>query len=183
MNNKLEWNVYKEDVNGRIIKPYNVLSHYHFLNHIVNNVFKVYDDRSKKVAEELEATKDKLTTKKFYNLMKKKYDEINNSFLMELDEYCKYNFWGRCEQEVILCSWPNAITVEEFDRLKEEYNERKEKYPDMPFYRLSVNCYVEEKISVYDQLKLNFTEFANYIKRNEADIKKEFKRLKKLYNK
>lgn len=183
MKNIVEWNVYKEDVNERTIKTYNVLSHYHFLNHIVNNVFKVYDDRSKRVAEELEVERDKLTTKKFYNLMEKKYDEINNSFLTELDEYCKYNFWGRCEQEIILCSWPNAITVEELDRINSEVKERKEKYPNIPSYRLSVNCDVEEKISVYDQLKLNFNEFANYIKRNETEIKKEFVRLKKLYKK
>ena len=183
MDNKLEWNVYKEDINGRAIKPYNVLSHYHFLKSIVDDVFKIYDIRMKTVGEELESQRDKLSAKKFFNLMERKYNEVNNFFLHELDEYCRYIFWGRCEQEITLCGWPNSITVEEFDRLQEEYNERKEKYPNMPFYRLSVNCDVEEKISVYDQLKLNFTEFANYLKRNEAEIKKEFKRLKKLYNK
>ena len=183
MDNKLEWNVYKEDVNERTIKPYNVLSHYHFLKNIVNDVFKIYDIRMKKANEELDSQEDKLSTKKFFNLMERKYDEVINFFLHELDECCRLNFWGRCEQEIILCSWPNFITVEEFDRLQKEYNERKETYPNMPFYKLSVNCDVEEKISVYDQLKLNFTEFANYINRNEAEIKKEFKRLKKLYNK
>ena len=178
MDNKLEWYVYKEDVNGRIIEPYNVLSHYHFLKNIVDGVFKIYDIRMKTANEEIESQRDKLTSKKFHNLMERKYSEVNNFFLYDLDQYCKYNFWGRCEQEIILCSWPNSITVEEFDRLQEEYNERKEKYPNLPFYRLSVNCDVAEKISVYDQLKLNFTEFANYLKRNEAEIKKEFKRFK-----
>ncbi len=56
-----------------------------------------------------------------------------NSFYKEIDRVLRYYFWSKCEWEIILSDWPPS------DKFK------------------------EEKISIYDQIKLNYDVFIKYV--------------------
>lgn len=117
------------------------------------------------------------------NAYNKKYDTEEQTRLKafedEVKAYCMYNFWGRCEHELLLCSWPNAISLSELARLNQEVKEHREKYPNLKQHRVTVNCEVCDKISIYDQLELNWPNFFSYIKENIKDIKKLANQIKK----
>ena len=72
--------------------------------------------------------------------------------------------------------------MEELDRINYEVKEHKEKYPNLKQYRVAVNCDVCDKISIYDQLELNWNQFFLYIRENAKEIKKLANELKKKYN-
>ena len=64
---------------------------------------------------------------------RKKFDE-------ELKNECMYNFWSKCEYEIVLSSWPPSERFE------------------------------NEKVDVYDQLRLNWQVFSDYVWNNKKDI-------------
>ena len=177
MINTLEWNVYREDINRRDFIKYNVFSHYHFVQDVAS-IIKTFEKREKQELLDLETFCNGLSKAA---LIKKANAEekARLEFLEEeIKSYCRYHFWGRCECEVLLCSWPNAITLEELDRINAEVKERKEKYPDLRQYRVTVNCDISDKISIYDQLELNWIHFFSYLKDNMKKIKKLANELK-----
>ena len=76
-----------------------------------------------------------------------------------------YNFWSKCEWEVVITDWPTHITVEELNRLQKELDGHTAAYGNPP-YALSVDLRVAEKIDVYDQIMLNWDIFINYLWEN-----------------
>lgn len=85
-----------------------------------------------------------------------------------------YQFSSRCEYELILTNWPPSIDREEIYRLVDEDKEYVNKYGIYP-YRFTPNLCRWEKISIYDQLKLNWNIFKKYIFDNEKEIKKLYR--------
>lgn len=66
----------------------------------------------------------------------KKETGSKEEFAKELDNELKYRFWSKCEWEIILSDWP----------------------PSAKFHK--------EKIDVYDQLKMNWDVFVDYVWNN-----------------
>ena len=180
MINTLEWNVYREDTNRRCFIKYNVFSHYHFVQDVAS-IIKTFERREKQELLDLETFCNGLSKAALIKKAKAEKKARLEFLEEEIKSYCRYHFWGRCECEVLLCSWPNAITLEELDRINAEVKERKEKYPDLKQYRATVNCDISDKISIYDQLELNWNQFFLYIRENAKEIKKLANELKKLY--
>lgn len=174
----IEWNVYKEDVNNKNFIKYNIFTHHNFVQDLAK-VIKAYEKREKQELLDLRLFAHALTTSA-YN---RKYDAEEKARLKAFEDevraYCKYNFCSRCEYELLLCSWPNTISLNELARLNQEVKEHKEKYPHLEQHRITVNCEVCDKISVYDQLELNWSNFFSYIKENIKDIKKLANQMKK----
>lgn len=111
-----------------------------------------------------------------------KYNVLNEGIIKEIKEQTKgftnktrfaevvnnimsYYFWARSEYEVVLTSWPSYITSEELDRLNEESKKYQKEYGKRPL-RQSVNLTVEEKIDIYDQVKMNWNIFIDYVWEN-----------------
>ena len=65
-------------------------------------------------------------------------------------------FWARSEYEVVVTSWPPYIDKEELDRLNQE---------DIK-YRTDVNLTVGRKIDIFEQLKMNWQQFIDYVWNN-----------------
>ena len=70
----------------------------------------------------------------------KKYNNDKEKFLNEIKRSLMYNYWSKCEHEIILSSWPS----------REDFN--------------------EEKIDVYDQIMINWDIFSEYIWNNKKLI-------------
>ena len=104
MENKLKWNVYVCNQNRRRIEEFNIFDHSKFLESI--NSYKTENSSTLPKMED------------FYSFLK---DEL------------MYYFWGKCEYEVILSSWPPD-----------------EKCSDI-------------KVDVFQQVMLNFDKFSTYV--------------------
>lgn len=72
----------------------------------------------------------------------KKCSEDREAFINELRHELMYYFWSKCEWELILTSWPPA----------ERFN--------------------DEKVSVYDQVWLNWDRFCDYVWENRKELSK-----------
>lgn len=111
-----------------------------------------------------------------------KYNVLNEGIIKEIKEQTKgftnktrfaevvnnimsYYFWARSEYEVVLTSWPSYITLEELDRLNEESKKYQKEYGKRAL-RQPVNLTVEEKIDIYDQVKMNWNIFIDYVWEN-----------------
>lgn len=103
-NFKGEWFTIHFDFNAHKIDKYNVCRHGRFI--------------------EAAAT--------LYNKYKN-FDEFN-TFSLELKKQAQYNFWSKCEYEIIISAWPPSKDGEE-----------------------------EAKWDIYDQLCLNWDAFAKYM--------------------
>ena len=103
----------------------------------------------------------------FVKLLKAKTNSIKDreEFAKEVKSVLMYNFWSKCEWEVIITDWPTHITVDELNRLQKELDEYTATYGHPP-YALSVDLRVAEKIDVYDQIMLNWDIFINYLWEN-----------------
>lgn len=91
------------------------------------------------------------------------------TFAEEVERVLMYHYWSRSEWEIILTDWPTHIKPDELDRLNKELNSYKKQYGYAP-YCLTVNLTTEEKIDVYDQVKLNWTIFIDYLWNNLQNI-------------
>lgn len=135
----LEYYVYNEDVNNKEIIKYNIFKNSRFIEGLAEVYNQFVEDK------DLDKFKEK----------------VKNQLL--------YSYWGRCEYEVVITSWPPHVDVEEIDRIKNEIDEHNSKY-SWRQVRASVNLSVAEKISIYDQIMLNFDIFFNYILSNLKEI-------------
>ena len=134
----LAWKVYAED-NGKI-EPYDIFEHSGFANTII--------ELKKEYLDGLAKAKDKAS----YVL-----DYRTNIFPQEIDWKLSYYFWAKCEWETVLVQWPTFIEKEEAYRCVKEFEEGRSKY------RTTVCLDPAEKIDVYDQVKLNFDVFLDYL--------------------
>ena len=155
----MEFKVYKESFNEKKIVEYNIFNHSGFLKDL-KNIKKAYNKKLKEFI-----AKQNSDSAGFFNDMemknfKSKYKEI---FKQELNKALKYNFWGRCEYEIILTSWPPAITKEESKRVFDEFQKR-------DHVRETVNLSVDTKIDIYSQVHINFDLFADYVWNNLDNI-------------
>lgn len=94
--------------------------------------------------------------KKFKNVAEYKEDVIRS---------LKYSYNSKAEYEIILAGWPPLINAENVSKLQEEISEHDLKY-DWKQKAINVNLLSEKKVSVYDQIMLNFNIFFNYILEN-----------------
>lgn len=91
----------------------------------------------------------------------KKY-EIKEEFADRLRGHLFYYYGSKAEWEVVITSWVPHITMSELDRLNEEREENKKKYGRDP-YSLYVNPDIGRKIDVYEQVRLNWCLFVDYV--------------------
>ncbi len=80
------------------------------------------------------------------------YDEFSE----KLNRTAQYYFWSKSEYEIVIASWVPHIDNDELDRLNKEREERRSR-------AYSVNLDVGEKVDFYDQLRLNWEQFAKYV--------------------
>ena len=80
-----EFNVINWNPNKKVFEPYNVIPYF----------VRAYEDLKKK---------------KY-----KKIPETYNEFENFVKEEARYQFWGRCEYEIILVDWPCQQTSEKWD--------------------------------------------------------------------
>ena len=73
-----------------------------------------------------------------------------------------YYFGSKCEWEIVLTSWPTNATKEAVLKAYEEIQDSKKKYGNEP-YRTYISCDISKKIDVYEQVKLNFDIFVDYV--------------------
>ena len=162
------WNVFKEDINSKQIIKFNVFDHFGFLT----NIIKMFKDIKK------EQDKYRKENNLSGELTVKQYNEYEKYMLdfedAHLNIVCMRNFWSKSEYEIVLTSWPPSIDKEEIYRLVNE-NKKHVKEWGEPAYGYSPNLCISEKIDIYDQLKLNWEVFKNYIFNNKKEIKKLYK--------
>lgn len=74
-------------------------------------------------------------------------------FSKRINELLMWYFWGKYEYEIIITSFSPYIGKEEINRISNL----------KPIYRENVSLEVEEKIDVYTQIMLNWSQFINYL--------------------
>ena len=89
---------------------------------------------------------------------RKKWEEAFRIKLMS-------QFWARSEYEVIVTSWPPYIKTEEMDKLQKEVEDREKTWGIKPI-KVNVNPTVARKIDIYEQLRMNWDNFIDYVCRN-----------------
>lgn len=73
----------------------------------------------------------------------KKYRTDKDAFAEEIRRSLMYYFWSKCEWEIILDSWPGR------------------------------EGFRQEKIDVYDQVRMNWDAFVDWLWNNRAELKKK----------
>lgn len=144
----IEWNVYVENENHTKIVSYNIFKHAAFLRSMA-----------------------KLLT----NLKNGGVEKYNNIIDNELCRICMYYFDAKAEWEIIIADSFCSIKYDSWQNL----NERVEKYiqeNQRTLARVFVPLEVSKEISVYDQLKLNWGAFTNYVWNNRKDITNLYRR-------
>lgn len=91
----------------------------------------------------------------------KKYN-TKEEFAERLRGRLFYYYGSKCEWEVVITSWVPHITMSELDRINAEREESKKKYDRDP-YSLYVNLDVGAKVDVYEQARLNWDVFVDYV--------------------
>lgn len=95
-----------------------------------------------------------------------KIDVSKDIFAEQLRRLLMYWFWGKTEYEVVISSWPVYIDKAELDRLNTEYEEYNNKWDHYP-YKINVVPEVGKKVSVYDQVMMNWEQFVEYVWSNK----------------
>ena len=91
----------------------------------------------------------------------KKYKD-KDKFTEELKHTTMYYFWSKAEWEIVITEWVPHINNKELERLNKDSEEFEQKYNKIPCTHF-VNLDAGIKVDVYDQLKLNWNEFVDYI--------------------
>lgn len=96
------------------------------------------------------------------NISKKEFEE-------KLDNNLRYYFWCKSEYEVVLTSWPPYLTKEELLLTNDKFLKQCEKYGDK-VCKVNIKPEIAEKIDIYQQVKLNWDVFVEYVWSNKATI-------------
>lgn len=105
--------------------------------------------------------------------IKKECKDNIEAFEARVERSLTYYYWSKCEWETIVTSWPPYITNKELDDIIKERDEASMKY-GMRF-RHCVCLETAEKIDVYDQVRMNWRHFINYLWDNRKLIKNKRK--------
>ena len=89
-------------------------------------------------------------------------DITKDEFANQLKRSLMYWFWCKSEHEVVITSWPVYIDKTELDRINAEYEEHNNKWGHYP-YKINVSPDVGEKVSIYDQVMMNWHQFIEYV--------------------
>ena len=83
-------------------------------------------------------------------------------FERKLHSHLFYYFWAKYEMETVITTWPPYLDGKELERVNGEdnkfFNEHGKHY-----HRHSVNLVSGMKISIYDQIELNWDKFVDYV--------------------
>lgn len=143
MSKKLEWYVYRRNINADKIEKFNVFDHSGFRKDVeaimTGHPVWTYGDSS--LSEQLRHT-------------------------------AMYYFWSKCEHEVVITSWPPYVEKTEVDRLNNEFAKYEELW-GRSCARDNVRLTVAEKIDIYDQLMLNWDAFVKYMTENYQEEVKQ----------
>lgn len=108
------------------------------------------------------------------------YDIFNNSRLVEdiqkllkenitkeefsekLRRRLQYYYWAKSEHEIVITSWTPHIDKEELSRINTEYEEYYNKWGKDPI-RFYINPDVAKKVDIYEQVRLNWNIFVDYV--------------------
>ena len=91
-------------------------------------------------------------------------DISKDEFTEQLNRSLRYWFWCKSEHEVVITSWPIYIDNAELIRLNTEYEVYYKKWGHYP-YKINVSPDVGEKVSIYDQVMMNWHCFVDYVYR------------------
>ena len=127
------------------------LAYYVYFENFNARTIERYNVISDHIIKEIKTRTKKLTDKQ--------------AFEKEVDLILRYNFWSKSEYEIIITDWPPHISVEELDRVQKELLKYETEYGHKP-YSLTINPRVAEKIDIYDQVKLNWDIFIDYLWNN-----------------
>lgn len=122
------------------------------------NVFR-YDINSRKI-ELYNIFKHSGFAKDIQELLSKQISK--EEFAEELHRSAMYYFWSRCEYEIAITSWPPYIDRHGLDVLNfenENYHQAYGHYPNC----LHVDLNVEKKIDIFEQIRLNWDAFVDYV--------------------
>lgn len=181
----LSWIVPVEDINVRRIIPYNIFTNIPFYK----DIYKL----SSNIEKEVQKYEEELTLDYNYNLdynkrMKKEgkldslieeqlsysrkalrsflkldYDtKIKTVFCSKVRSYLRYYFWSKSQCEIVVTSWPAYITREEVSRVFREVSDYEETYSQKQI-RASLNLDIEQKLSIYDLVMMNWEHFIEYL--------------------
>lgn len=94
---------------------------------------------------------------------KKALEETNkDAFKEKLISSLAYYFMRRSEHEVMITSWPPYIKKENLVKLNDGFIESKEQY-GQEFCCRNIYLAVEKKIDIYEQVRLNWDVFVDYV--------------------
>lgn len=153
----LEWYVFIEDPNKRIIEKYNIFEHGSFFKSLLTlkkDYLKAKKLYIKKLREENNINRyTRLPATLLSEIVAWDKEYKTNTFKSGLDLELHYYFWSKSEWEIILTSWPPYINKEEATRIAQE---------DVAYYT-SVNLSTDLKIDVYEQIAMNYSIFIDYV--------------------
>ena len=95
-----------------------------------------------------------------------KEDITKDEFAERLKRSLIYWFWCKSEHEVVITSWPVYIDKSELDRLNSECEEYNSKWGHYP-YKINIVPDVGEKVSIYDQVMMNWHCFVDMVWNNK----------------
>ena len=139
---KLVWNTYIER-NGKIC-AYNIFNNTTFCESLTKAIKQVKKSRTY-LAKHVAFT-DRQLKSRLAKYKKDFYETVRQALL-----YC---FWSKCEYEMVLTDWPTCASVMNLARAIESADNQ---------YRTCVDLDVSRKVSVYDQVMLNWDIFCDYI--------------------
>lgn len=85
-----------------------------------------------------------------------------DQFEAELGRAAMYNFWAKCEYEIVLTSWPYGVNKSNIEKAAKELEDYALRWGHYPL-RVGIDLEVSEKIDIYDQLRLNWDRFVDYV--------------------
>ena len=100
------------------------------------------------------------------DLLKK--DISKNEFVERLRLLLYYYFDNKTEHEVVISSWPVYIDKAELNRLNTECEECNNKWGHYP-YKIDIAPDVGEKVSIYDQIMMNWHCFVQMVWNNKTN--------------
>ena len=95
-----------------------------------------------------------------------KEDITKDEFAEQLKRFLMYWFRCKSEHEVVITSWPVYIDKTELDRLNTEFDKYNNKWGYNP-YNINVSPDIGKRVSIYDQVLMNWDQFVNYVWSNK----------------